>query len=121
MALTSQLGSEPVDLTDQQEIARQVLQASTSFYWAMRLLPADRRAAIFAVYAFCRTVDDIADDEPDRHQRLAGLAEWRREIDALYAGAPRHRITRALAGGVQSFGLHRADFQAIIDGMEMDA
>jgi phytoene synthase len=121
MALSSQLSNEPVDLIDQQEIARQVLAASTSFYWAMRLLPADRRAAIFAVYAFCRTVDDIADDEPDRQKRQAGLAEWRREIDALYAGAPRHRITRALIGGVRVFGLRRADFLAIIDGMEMDA
>jgi presqualene diphosphate synthase len=121
MALSSQLSTERVDLVDQQEIARQVLAASTSFYWAMRLLPADRRAAIFAVYAFCRTVDDIADDEPDRQKREASLAEWRREIDALYAGAPRQRITRALIGGVQAFGLRRADFLAIIDGMEMDA
>ena len=121
MVITSQLPTEPVDLTDQQEIARQVRAASTSFYWAMRLLPADRRAAIFAVYAFCRTVDDIADDEPDRQKRLAGLAGWRREIDALYAGAPRQRIARALVGGVQTFGLDRADFLAIIDGMEMDA
>ena len=49
------------------------------------------------------------------------LAGWRREIDALYAGAPRQRIARALVGGVQTFGLDRADFLAIIDGMEMDA
>ncbi|HEX3215573.1 MAG TPA: presqualene diphosphate synthase HpnD [Aestuariivirgaceae bacterium] len=97
------------------------MAASTSFYWAMRLLPPDRRAAIFAVYAFCRTVDDIADDEPDRQKRQAGLAGWRREIDALYAGEPRHRISRALLGGVRAFGLRRADFLAIIDGMEMDA
>jgi presqualene diphosphate synthase len=121
MAVSSPLSTEPVERTDQQEIARQVMAASTSFYWAMRLLPPDRRAAIFAVYAFCRTVDDIADDEPDRQKRQAGLAGWRREIDALYAGEPRHRISRALLGGVRAFGLRRADFLAIIDGMEMDA
>ena len=121
MVLSSHLSTVPVDLSDREEIARRVLAASTSFYWAMRLLPADRRAAIFAVYAFCRTVDDIADDEPDRAKRQAGLAEWRREVDAVYAGKPRHLIARALLGGVQSFGLRRADLLAIIDGMEMDA
>src|SRR5262245_8780317 len=121
MVVSSQLSTAPVEATDQREIARQVRAASTSFYWAMRLLPPERRAAIFAVYAFCRTVDDIADDEPDRQKRQAGLAEWRREIDALYAGSPRHRIARALLGGVQAFGLSRADLLAIIDGMEMDA
>ena len=121
MVLSSHLSTVPADLSDRQEIARRVLAASTSFYWAMRLLPADRRAAIFAVYAFCRTVDDIADDDPDRARRQAGLAEWRREVDAIYAGKPRHLIARALLGGVQSFGLRRADLLAIIDGMEMDA
>jgi len=121
MVLSSHLSTVPVDLSDRQEIARRVLAASTSFYWAMRLLPADRRAAIFAVYAFCRTVDDIADDDPDRARRQAGLAEWRREVDAIYAGKPRHLIARALLAGVQSFGLRRADLLAIIDGMEMDA
>jgi presqualene diphosphate synthase len=121
MVLSSPLTTVPADTSDRQEIARRVLAASTSFYWAMRLLPADRRAAIFAVYAFCRTVDDIADDEPDRAKRRAGLAEWRREVDLIYAGQPRHLIARALLGGVQSFGLRRADLLAIIDGMEMDA
>jgi phytoene synthase len=106
---------------DPAAIAAQVRAASTSFYWAMRLLPRDRREAIFAVYAFCRAVDDIADDEPDPAKRAAGLAEWRREIDALYAGEPRHPVTRALLPGRTAFGLRRADFLAVIDGMEMDA
>ncbi len=102
-------------------IAAQVRAASTSFYWAMRLLPRARREAIFAVYAFCRAVDDIADDEPDPAKRAAGLATWRREIDALFADEPRHPITRALLSGRDAFGLRRADFLAVIDGMEMDA
>ena len=72
----------------------------------MRLLPADRREAIFAVYAFCRAVDDIADDEPDRQKRRAGLAEWRREIDRLYSGNPTTLITRALGSAVPEFGLN---------------
>lgn len=106
---------------DPAAIAAKVRAASTSFYWAMRLLPRERREAIFAVYAFCRAVDDIADDEPSKEKRDAGLAEWRREIDALYANDPRHPITRALLTGRKAFGLRRADFLAVIDGMEMDA
>ncbi|MEM1199536.1 MAG: squalene/phytoene synthase family protein, partial [Pseudomonadota bacterium] len=48
---------------ERRKIAKQVRKASTSFYWAMRILPKERRHAIFAVYAFCRQVDDIADDD----------------------------------------------------------
>ena len=48
---------------DQLLINEIVGESGTSFFWAMRLLPKDRREAIFAVYAFCREVDDIADEE----------------------------------------------------------
>jgi phytoene synthase len=86
----------------------------------MRLLPVPRRAAMYAIYAFCREVDDIADDAP-KPERLPALHRWRREIDALYAGRPQHVIARALVEPVERFKLRRDDFLAIIDGMEMDA
>ncbi|MGI9462999.1 MAG: presqualene diphosphate synthase HpnD [Aestuariivirgaceae bacterium] len=111
-----------VGADDQAEIARQVRAASTSFYGAMRILGRSRREAIFAVYAFCRAVDDIADDESiPAHERRAGLARWRHNIDALFAGAATDVIGRALCGPVQTYGLKREDFVAIIDGMQMDA
>jgi phytoene synthase len=75
---------------------------------------------MYAIYAFCREVDDIADDAP-RPERLPALDGWRREIDALYAGRPSHLIARALAEPVARYGLRHDDFFAIIDGMEMDA
>jgi len=76
---------------------------------------------MYAVYAFCREVDDIADgDRPVRH-KLAALTAWREEIDGLYAGHPRHLITRALSEPVRRYRLRRRDFLAVIDGMEMDA
>ena len=65
-------------------------QASgSSFYAAMRLLPPAERAAMFAIYAFCRVVDDIA-DEPGRptEERRVELDRWRADLAALYAGAP---------------------------------
>jgi len=97
-----------------------VRKSRTSFYWAMRLLDADRRRAMYAIYAFCRLVDDIADDEGASEDKRRGLAQWRREIAALYAGSPIHPVTRALAGPVAAYGLKQRDFLAIIDGMEMD-
>jgi phytoene synthase len=96
------------------------MAAGSSFYWAMRFLPAEKRDAIFAVYAFAREVDDIADgDGSDAEKRMA-LEEWRRDIDLLYAGQPRNAITRVLTPAVQTYGLRREDFHALIDGMEMD-
>jgi squalene synthase HpnD len=101
-------------------IRRRVEAAGTSFYWAMRLLPKDRRNGMYAVYAFCREVDDIADDWPEV-ERPAGLAGWHDEIEAIYAGRPRHLIARALAEPVARFRLRKSDFHDVIDGMEMDA
>ncbi|MGH7100315.1 MAG: squalene/phytoene synthase family protein, partial [Stellaceae bacterium] len=98
-----------------------VAAAGTSFYWAMRLLPRARRDGMYAIYAFCREVDDIADDERPAAAKLAALAAWREEIAALYAGLPRRPVARALQPAVAQYGLRREDFLAIIDGMEMDA
>ncbi|MGH6959199.1 MAG: squalene/phytoene synthase family protein, partial [Dongiaceae bacterium] len=87
----------------------------------MRLLPAHKRQAMFAVYAFCRVVDDIADGDLPSAAKLVQLQGWRDEIDRLFAGRPQHPITVALAEPVRRFGLARDDFIAVIDGMAMDA
>ena len=93
---------------------------SPSFYTAMRLLPKDRREAMYAVYAFCRAVDDVADDGGPAEIRKAELARWGADIDALYAGRPVPRV-QDLVVPVRRYGLLRADFHAVIDGMAMDA
>jgi presqualene diphosphate synthase len=97
-----------------------VARSGTSFYWAMRLLPAPRRAAMFAIYAFCRAVDDIVDEPGTPAAKAAGLAEWRAEIDRIYAGRATTDIGRGLALAVGRFGMARGDFLAVIDGMAMD-
>jgi presqualene diphosphate synthase len=102
-------------------IRHRVQAAGTSFYWGMRLLPRDRRNAMYAVYAFCREVDDIADGENPVAEKLAALTAWREEIDALYCGFPRHLVSRALLEPTRRYGLRREDFLAVIAGMEMDA
>jgi presqualene diphosphate synthase len=93
--------------------------SGSSFYAAMRILPRDQRDAMFQIYSFCRQVDDIADSDGPRDQRLAAIQQWRDDIDALYRGRPPARLADYVAS-VRRFGLKREDFIAIIDGMEMD-
>jgi phytoene synthase len=93
--------------------------SSSSFYAAMRILPRAQREAMFQIYTFCRYVDDIADSDNPRPERLAALQQWRDDIDALYQGSAPERL-RDYAISVRDFGLRREDFLAVIDGMEMD-
>ncbi len=115
------VAGEPDDAALRQTIRNRVAAAGTSFYWAMRLLPRDRRNAMYAVYAWCREVDDIADGDRPAAHKLAALADWRDEIEALYADRPRHLVARALHEPVRRYRLRREDFLAVLDGMEMDA
>ena len=93
--------------------------SGSSFYAAMRILPREQREAMFQIYSFCRQVDDIADSDGPRPERLAAIQQWRDDIDALYHGHPPPRL-QDYVGSVRRFGLKREDFLAIIDGMEMD-
>jgi phytoene synthase len=93
--------------------------SGSSFYAAMRILPRAQREAMFQIYSFCRQVDDIADSDGPRPERLAALQQWRDDIDALYRGHPPARLA-GYAASVKRFDLKREDFLAIVDGMEMD-
>ena len=94
--------------------------ASSSFYAGMRILPRSQREAMFAIYAFCRIVDDIADDQSaPRPERARWLATWRKDIGALYAGGDAGQAA-FLAPWVAQFDLRQEDFIAVIDGMQMD-
>ena len=102
------------------DAALQAQVSGSSFYAAMRLMPKPERAAMYAVYRFCRMVDDIADDGTrPRPQRATELDAWRGDLDALYAGKPAGRA-EFLKGPVRDFGLRKPDFLTVIDGMAMD-
>ncbi|HEX4861200.1 MAG TPA: presqualene diphosphate synthase HpnD [Rhizomicrobium sp.] len=107
-------------MTAQEILAVEAKARGSSFYAAMRLMPRAEREAMFAIYAFCRMVDDIADDgDGTREERFAELACWRRDLDVLYGGG------LPVKGGflkeaVARYGLRKEDFLAVIDGMEMD-
>jgi len=117
MSMTA-LGAAAADLA---EVEAVVKAAGTSFYRGMRVLPPDRRAAMYAVYAFCRLVDDVADEPAPIEEKRAGLAAWRHAIADVFNGAADSAVTRVLVQAVQRFHLRQEDFLAIIDGMQMDA
>ena len=101
-----------------EDLRKQV--SGSSFYAGMRVLPKAEREAMFAIYGFCRIVDDIADDQQgDRAARAAALDLWRRDLDALYAGGDPGQAA-LVAEAVRRFGCRREDFEAVIDGMAMD-
>jgi phytoene synthase len=94
--------------------------SGSSFYLAMRLMPQAERDAMFAIYAFCRKVDDIADDGVGtREERKRKLDGWRSDIAALYRGEPAGQA-QFLATIVARYRLRQEDFLAILDGMAMD-
>ncbi len=94
--------------------------SGSSFYYSFLFLPKPRREAITALYAFCREVDDIADECSDISIARTKLAWWRAEVTNLYAGNSQHPVTKALASAVHDYDLNEEHFQEIIDGMEMD-
>lgn len=98
-----------------------VKSAGTSFFYGMKVLEPQRRNAMYGVYAFCRVVDDIADEEGEFAAKQTALNEWRTRISDLYVGKTVDPITRVLSNAVRLYNLPAENFQAIINGMEMDA
>ena len=94
--------------------------SGSSFYYSFLFLPKAKREAITALYAFCREVDDVADECTDINIARTKLAWWRNEIRQLYAGNPQHPVTKALLPAIHAYKMDEEHFLEIIDGMEMD-
>jgi phytoene synthase len=118
MNLTAGQSSQPAS---EQVVADITRKSGSSFYWAMRLLPRHKRSAMYAIYAFCRMVDDIADGDDTMQAKHSALGVWKQNIEKLYGGAPVDPISEALQVHINRFGLQITDFHAVIDGMLMDA
>jgi 15-cis-phytoene synthase len=96
-------------------------RSKSNFYYAFLFLPRERREALEAVYAYCRLVDDVVDEEAPVAKKLAGIDHWRRELDAVFGDAqPSNPVSERLRAAVQHFGIRRPDMEAIIDGCAMD-
>jgi phytoene synthase len=98
--------------------ARLARASGTNFYYAFLLLPAEKRRAIYALYSFCRVVDDCVDEEGGEGE--AGLARWEQEVDRAYAGSPTTELGRDLAGVLARFPVPRKALLDIVAGCRMD-
>lgn len=117
-AVEGEVGATRLD-RDYERCAEITRRSSSNFYYAFMLLAPERRQALYAVYAFCRFVDDIADDAAVREPALM-LARWREELDRVYGGEPTRPVSRALADAVRRFTIPREYFEEVIAGVEMD-
>jgi len=95
--------------------------APSSFYWAMRLLPHDKREAIFEIYSFCRSVDDIADGDLAKEDKIELLDHWKHRIDDIMDGTEAVAFSDGFSRTVQNYRIDRDDLFAVIDGMKSDA
>ena len=107
-------------MTPDQYCQNKAAKSGSSFYYSFRFLSPERRRAITALYAFCREVDDIADEVADIDVARTKLGWWRAEIANLFSGYPQHPVTRALQPATQAYGIDQVRLNEIIDGMEMD-
>ncbi|MEL6479516.1 MAG: squalene/phytoene synthase family protein [Pseudomonadota bacterium] len=111
----------PPDQRPEEIAAAITARSGTSFGPGMRLLSRPRREGMWALYAFSRVIDDIADEDWSLADKHRLLNEWRSEIARVYAGEPVSAIGRALHGPVMRYDLPQEEFLALIDGMQMDA
>ena len=112
------LGADRADLDAVEAMVR---RAGTSFWRGMKMLPPDRRAAMYAIYAFCRIVDDIADEAGALEEKHQALMAWWDHVEGLYEGRSEGPVTRVLLPAIRRFALRQEDFIAVIQGMWMDA
>jgi 15-cis-phytoene synthase len=98
--------------------ARLTRQSGTSFYYAFRILPVRKRRAIYALYSFCRMVDDCVDEPGGEGE--AGLRRWAEEVQRCYEGRPSTELGRDLAEALFEFPIPRGCFEDILAGCRMD-
>ena len=107
-------------MTPEQYVQQKAVASGSSFYYAFLFLPAPRRAAITAFYAFCREVDDVVDEMTDPGVAATKLAWWRSEVAQAFAGQPSHPVLKALMPHASVYAIEANHLLAVIDGCQMD-
>jgi len=107
-------------MTPDQYCQEKAAASGSSFYYSFLYLPAEKRRAITALYAFCREVDDVVDECNDPDLARIKLQWWREDAQKIYQGAPEHPVNQALQSACEQFTLPIEHFHEIIDGMAMD-
>ncbi len=110
-----------MSLSDQLFVERIVKKSGSSFYWGMKLLEPSKRRGMFAIYAFCREIDDIADNFGSRNKKKSKLRQWEKKIDLIFnKNNQKSSLLRELSYSINQFKLRKEDFHSLIDGMRMD-
>ena len=107
-------------MTPEQYVQEKAAASGSSFYYAFLFLPPARRAAITAFYAFCREVDDVADEVTDPGVAATKLAWWRSEVGSAFSGRPSHPAMHALLPHATAYGIEPSHLLAVIEGCQMD-
>ncbi|MFM2050748.1 MAG: hypothetical protein RL682_1239 [Pseudomonadota bacterium] len=107
-------------MTPETYVQEKAAASGSSFYYAFLFLPAPRRAAITAFYAFCREVDDVVDDMVDAGVAATKLAWWQSEVTKAFAGQPSHPVMLALMPHTANYGIQARHLLAVIEGCQMD-
>ena len=107
-------------MTPDQYCSKKAAASGSSFYYSFLFLPAERRRAITALYAYCREVDDAVDECTDPGVARTKLAWWHDEVERLFAGRAQHPVTQALADVITPYGISREQLETVIAGMAMD-
>jgi 15-cis-phytoene synthase len=107
-------------MTPQDYVQQKAAASGSSFYYAFLFLPAPRRAAITAFYAFCREVDDVVDEVTEADVAARKLAWWQSEVAQAYQGQPSHPVMQALMPHTGPYAIRQDQLQAVIRGCQMD-
>jgi phytoene synthase len=96
-------------------------QSRSNFFLAFRVMPKARRDAIYAVYAYCRLIDDIVDSDAPVESKEAALAAWEKELLTAFSNdRPRHPIAQALQDAHRRFGIRYEHALLVLKGCQMD-
>ena len=108
-------------MTPQDYVQQKAAASGSSFYYAFLFLPAERRAAITAFYAFCREIDDVVDEVSDPGVAQAKLDWWRQQVQRSFAGQqPDHPALQALLPHTATYDINAQHLLQVIDGCQMD-
>jgi 15-cis-phytoene synthase len=107
-------------MTPQDYVQKKAANSGSSFYYGFLFLPAPKRAAITAFYAFCREVDDVVDEVHDPQVAHTKLAWWEQEVHRLYQGSPTHPVTQALQPWIEPMAIAQSALLSVIEGCRMD-
>ncbi|MBI5476135.1 MAG: presqualene diphosphate synthase HpnD [Ignavibacteriales bacterium] len=98
----------------------QFKESKSSFAFSFSFLPKRKREALKTVYAFCRTTDDIVDNEKDRSSKIALLQKWRSELESAMKGESTYQVLNQLHVVAKRFHIPVQHFFELLKGVEMD-